>query len=222
MKIISDFVDYYDHFQESYTSLEPSIIYMRKTHNLDPMVSLKVQEELDIKPQSLRCFSDKNINPTWMITPFIIGASGRINRGVKIRVQDEIDHSYTLTGALYIPKKMGITISQEIQTALESHFENPIFDDLNIFKLADAPALVIVPDCFGFTEVLANPCLKDYGYPKACMSGEIYKRIKAFINNHLVPCDDSKPYTQFKRTAPKILGLASSGWALNDGLPKGY
>lgn len=222
MKIISDFEDYYDHFQKIYSSNTPSIIYMRKTYDIDMFISMKVQEDLNLCSQNIKSFSDKVINPTWTITPFIVGASGRFNRGVEIRYGDDVDHSYTYTGAVYIPQKMGIPISQDISKMLEKHFEKPVFDQPCIFKTVGTPVFVILFDDIGILRMKANPCLKSFGYPKACMSSEIYLRIKAFIDNFLIPCEDALPYSKSVQRVPRILGLKSSGWALHDGLPKGY
>jgi hypothetical protein len=222
MKIISDFDDYYDHFQEVNSSETPSIIYMRRTHCLDLFVSLKVQEDLNLDLDGIRSISDKVLYPTWSISPFIIGASGRFNRGVKIVHNDHVDHSYTITGAYHISRRMGIDITPEITGMIDKHFENPIFDKPCIFKTVGAPVFMITFNTVGIAKFIVNPRLADYCYFKACKSVEIYSRIKAFIDNFLIPCDAAMPYARVTRRTPRILGLKASGWSLHDGLPKGY
>lgn len=218
MKIISDFVDYYDHFQDVHASYVPSIVYMRKTHNIDIFTSMKVQEDLSLDLTDIRRFSDKILSPSWTITPFIIGASGRFNRGVEFKHHNTVEHSYTITGAYHISSKLGIDITPEISAMIDKHFKYPIFDKPCIFKTVGAPVFVITFNGDGTARTIANPCLKDLGYPKACMSSEIFTRIRAFIDNFLIPCDDALPHTRETRRAPRIIGLESSGWALPDGI----
>lgn len=222
MKIISDFVDYYVHFQVVHASYAPSIVYMRKTHDIDVFTSMKVQEDLSLDLTDIKRFSDKILSPSWTITPFIIGASGRFNRGVEFKYNDTIEHSYTITGAYHIPRKLGIDVTPEIAAMIDKHFECPFFNNLCVFKTVGAPVFVITFNSIGMVQVIANPCLKDLGYPKACMSSEIFERIRAFIDNFLIPCDGALPHTKETRRVPRIIGLDSSGWALHDGMPKGY
>lgn len=222
MKIISDFVDYYDQYQDVYSRSEPPTTYLRKTFTVDGYTALQVQRDLGIAKQKLIRFTDKISNSLWSISTFIIGVSGRINRGVEIRYENDIEHSYTFTGSLYIPKRMGIDITQEMVDVIKNHFEKPTFDNTRSFNLVGAPAFIIMPNNFGFNSSIANPCLKDFGYHKACMAGELYLRMRSFIDNIFIPCSSVQSHCYGDKPSLRICGLESSGWKLHDGLPNGY
>lgn len=216
MKIISDFVDFYDQHQELHFNSQPPLIYMRRTQKVDSLTSLKINEDLGVQKLGSRTFSSDQ-EPKWSIVPFIIGVSGRINHGVIISSDDNEEYSYTRSGAHYLSKKLGITVTDRISDMFERHFAQPISDKPCVFKRSGLPVFVITFDETGASKIKSNPRLIDYGYPKACSTGEIYMRIKTFIDD-LLDVDPRHPQTC------RVYGYESSGWSSPRGydLPSGY
>jgi hypothetical protein len=198
MKIVSNFEDYYDLHQGYNSTPNPSITYLRQTREADVFVKMKVEESLKKQIKTVKRFTSSSVTPEWEISFFLIGVGGQINKGVRITCGDEVEHSYTQTGAFFLPTKMGIDLSDEIKTNAYEHFCEFTFSDDTPFRLLNAPVFCVFSDDWNITRVVVNPVLEEFNYTKISMSNDVFHRIRLYIDNLL-----EKPHHEHKhKTAP--------------------
>ena len=176
LKIISDFIDYYDFHQSKNSSLDSPMIYNRFSLQCSSSVEYKAKKNLP-GINTIKCF----ISNDWKIEFYFIGFCGNLYKGVTTKSKDKIEHSYTLTGALYIPKEMGIKVSDEIVTNSVNHFSDNHLDlDLNIFSDIGSPIFIIKPKGYS-VEIIKNPNLKEYSFSKVRHSYDAFNEVREFV-----------------------------------------
>lgn len=183
MKIDSNFVDYYDSRQDGFSTVDDMVTYHRYTKACSASTFFKVKSRFIAGGlDTLKYYSsDKE---KWSILFFIIGFCGDLHRGMIIKTAKGVDASYTLTGAIYIPSKLGITLTEEMRDIAFRHFKYPVEPDHRIFVDAAAPVLVIRPNEFQVSSVYKNPNLSDYLFDKAKSPVDAFEKISSFLSSN--------------------------------------
>lgn len=181
MKIVSQFSDYYDHVEETYYS--PGVLkveFHRSTEHCSPAQIYRAREKLSQeKIDPIKSYNDKKEN--WSVTFFALGFCGRLHRGAQITIADVIEVSYTLSGAIYLPKKYGIEIPSDVQDNAEKHFD--LWDDFctDACNEIDSPSFVILPGSFQNIQIIKNPVLSNWHFQKAMNSYNAFHKTKMFL-----------------------------------------
>jgi hypothetical protein len=181
MKIVSHFLDYYDdvgkkHYPQDISSVE----YHRKTEHCSPTQIYHIKEKLfQNKVESIRYFYDKKEN--WSINFFALGFCGKFYKGVQILTSNDVEVSYTLTGAIYLPSKYGIKTPKEVEENAKNHFnllnDNVHYDCHEI----DEPSFIVLPGGFQDIKIIKNPVLSDLHFHKTKNPYNAFHEIKMFL-----------------------------------------
>lgn len=183
MKIISDFVDYYDLVRDTYYSPGmPEIEFIRKSEKCGASQVCRVKSRLsEDKTSSIKLFTSKNGD--WSMSFFAIGFCKKIYRGVLINSGKVSDVSYTLTGAICIPSKLGIVLPKEVQDIAEKHFFDWKDCCPTSFEDIDAPYFVVLPGIYQSLSIIKNPRLADYHFVKIMSPYNAFHAIKTSITD---------------------------------------
>lgn len=183
MKIESSFSDYYDHVESSfYSPGTESIKFKRKTESCSPLTVSRLKSKMTLSADTIKEFTDKKEG--WSISFFALGFCGHLYRGVKIEMPDFDDVSYTLTGAIYLPSKRGIRISNEIQENARKHFSFCEECSSHLFEEIDSPSFVIVPGHYQSISIIKNPRLSDYHFQKTVNSFDAFYKTVYFLSKN--------------------------------------
>lgn len=179
MRIISDFVDYYDLVKENYYSPGvPEVTFVRKSEKCGVSQVCRVKSKLsEDKTNSIKIFTSKNGD--WSMSFFAVGFCKNIYRGVLIDAGDMSDVSYTLTGAICIPSKLGIVLPKEVQDTAEKHFFDWKDCCPSSFEDVEAPYFVILPNQYNSLTIVKNPRLADYRFVKIMNTYNAFHAIKS-------------------------------------------
>lgn len=182
MKIESTFSDYYDHVESSfYSPGNESVKFERKTEVCSLLQVNRLKSKLTSSVETIKEFSDKKEG--WSISFFALGFCGHLYRGVKIMLPDFEEVSYTLTGAIYLPSKKGIRISEEIQENAKKHFSFCEECSSHLFDEISVPAFAIVPGNHSFL-IVKNPRLADFHFQKTINSLDAFYKTAAFLEKN--------------------------------------
>lgn len=181
MKIVSQFSDYYDFVEETYYSPGvPKVEYRRNTENCSAAQIYRVREKISQEEtEAIKCFNNKKEG--WSAVFFAIGFCGRLHRGVQLSLNEVVETSYTLSGAIYLPKKYGVQITEDVQENAEKHFSlGEIFytdacDEIN------APSFIIIPGSFKNIQIIKNPVLSDWQFQKTTSPYQAFHKTKMFL-----------------------------------------
>ena len=184
MIIESDFKDYYDIVQESISD----IVFKRKTKSCDPVSTFKVKNIFSDHLKTVKMFYNEKQN--WYITFFIIGFCGTLYKGMLIKNYKDIDASYTYTGSIYLPSKLGINIESEIKQHSKDHFNDCFIKNNQLFDIIKVPYFIITPNKFNIIRIYCNPNLADYLFNKVKNSYQAYSEIRKYIS-YLVDKDST-------------------------------
>ena len=180
MKIISDFVDYYDFIQDLHSAKKHHVEFHRYTKKCSPSIVYRVKEKLTEKRlNSVKFFQDRKKG--WSMSFFIVGFCDHIHRGVLIQLPEYTDASYTLTGSIYMPERCGIHLSDEVRENCIEHFSHDLSEEHELFDEIECPTFVIVSDEIGLLKIIKNPCLSDYAFAKSKSSFDAYSQLKNFL-----------------------------------------
>lgn len=204
MRIVSDFDDYYDNQQSLFFGAMLNTVYFRKENK---------KLFLNQKLSNLKYFKEPCLVPSWSVSFFIVGFCEQITRGVRIRVNGENHHSYTFSGAVFIPKQLNLQLSDEQIEDIRHWFGEYERKDASLFKSFNTPCFVISTDVFGLTHITLDANLFNYCFYKVKSSCQAYSDLQRYIPANL----SSKIINGFH-----YHGIERCSWSYEECLPEGY
>jgi hypothetical protein len=98
----------------------------------------------------------------WKITFFMVGLFDRLYKGIKIENQGQMLNVYTVAGALFKSKAMGIALTEEQQAKITEHFDVPVIQKEEVFHIADSPLVLFLPTQWNNMAVFVDANLSPY------------------------------------------------------------
>lgn len=176
MKIISDFIDYYDFQQSKNSPINTPIIYNRFSVPCSSISDLKSKNSFP-NLNTIKKISNDN----WEVLFFAIGFCGTLYKGVRFKNNGKCKTSYTLTGSLCIPKEMGIPLLDEIKSCAIYHFkDNYLNISHDVFEEINAPYFMVRPSMYKDLTIIKNPKLSNYHFIKNINPYDAFNLIKNF------------------------------------------
>lgn len=214
MKIVSDFIDYYDSYERILSSWESPITYLRQTKKVDSECQFKMMNQIDKFIKTVRYESNRYHESIWSVNLFIIGYCGYIRKGAEIIYNSNKLISYTYTGVFHLSKQIDFIIPDSIEKYIRNHFENPIIKNDNVFLELYSPIFIMTQNSIRVTEVVVNPDMSKYDFYKIMSGAILYKEIQKFIDNVLDPLPRQSCYLEIPH---RIYGKKWSSWDPNIG-----
>lgn len=195
MKIQSDFADYYDSCEESNSTQNCSITYLRNSKSLPLPCRFNQCDYL----QTVKHFDEID----WSINYFLIGYCGKIQPGVEVRVGLDSIISYTYSGLFHLAKSLGIDVPKSFEFHTDKHFKKPYTLDDSIFIDLGTPLFVIKQMPENHDILVINPTLADYQFYKIASAPKLFNRIFSYIDEVMDPLP---PMACYQAVPQRIIG----------------